>query len=122
MSVKFAFSIVVGTLAFMALYCSYTSFVSAETISHCFTIGARFMCVYVFDSVKPPIVQVANCDSNAENCEITFTREVAETPDVKDAIKDAQITKFGKELSSDSSETMTDNSPKLNTVPPSLAK
>lgn len=109
MDSKSAIFVAVGSLLVMAIYSPIMNFVSAETVSHCFTIGERYICYYVFDVVKPPAIAVANCDSQGTNCQITWVQQAVETPDVKDAIKNAQIANFGRELSPDVAENSADD-------------
>lgn len=109
MDTKFTIFILLVSVLTTAAFTSTINFVSAETISHCFTIGDRYICYYVFDVVKPPAIAVANCDSQGTNCQITWVQQVAETPDVKDAIKNAQIANFGRELSPDVAENSADD-------------
>jgi hypothetical protein len=58
----------------------------------------------VFDEVKPPAIAVTNCDSDGTNCTVTWVQKVSETPDAKNAIKQAQIAKFGGQLSPDAAK------------------
>jgi hypothetical protein len=96
MNAKFAIFLVIGTLVVMALYCSSTNFVSAET--NCYTSGEKYVCIFTTDSVKPPAKAVVFCDKDGKNCTVTWLSKVkVVTPEVNNAIKNAQIANLARD-------------------------
>jgi len=88
MDLKYAIFIVIGTLVVVALFYSSTNFVSAET--NCYTFGQNYVCI--FTSVDPPAKALIWCDEHGQNCTVTWSsKDNVVTPEVKNAIKNAQI-------------------------------
>jgi len=88
MDLKYAIFIVIGTLVVIALCQSSTNFVSAET--NCYTFGQNYVCI--FTSVDPPAKALIWCDEHGQNCTVTWSsKDNVVTPEVKNAIKNAQI-------------------------------
>ena len=102
----------------MALYCSSTNFVSATT--NCYTSGEHYVCIFTADSVKPPVQAFLYCDKDGKNCTITWLDKVNPvTPEVKNAIKNAQVANLAKgNVEGSNSESTINNPPKLNNGPP----
>jgi hypothetical protein len=111
MNAKFAIFIVIGTLVVTALYCSSTNFVSATT--NCYTSGEHYVCIFTADSVKPPVQAFLYCDKDGKNCTITWLDKVNPvTPEVKNAIKNAQVANLAKgNVEGSNSESTINNSP-----------
>ena len=98
MHTNFAIFTAMGSLIVVALYCSSANFVSATT-TNCYTIGDRYICVHVFDVVKPPAIAVVNCDKDGKNCDVSWVdKQTVVTPDAKNAIKNSEIAKFGRDV------------------------
>ena len=100
---KFTIFILLVTVLTTAVFASTINFVSASTTT-CFHFGGRYLCYFVFDEVKPPAIAVTNCDNDGTNCTVTWVQQVNVTPDAKNAIKQAQVTKFGGQLSPDAAK------------------
>jgi len=84
----------------MAIFSSSSNFVSAET--NCYTIGEHFVCI--FTSGDPPAKALIWCDEHGKNCTITWaTKENPATPEVMNAIKNAQMAQLSPESQSRSS-------------------
>jgi len=95
MNTKFAIFIVISTLVVMALYCSPTNFISAET--NCYTIGEHYVCIFTSNAVQPPAKALVFCDKDGKNCTVTWASKVNPvTPDVKNAITNAQTALLAK--------------------------
>ena len=75
LNVRFVFFIM-GALFVIAFCCSSTNFVSAET--NCYTSGERWVCV--FTSTDPPAKAVVFCDTNGNNCTVTWLDKVNVVP------------------------------------------
>ena len=96
----------------MALYSSSTNFVSAET--NCYTIGEHFVCI--FTNADPPAKALVFCDKDGKNCTVTWaSKENPVTPEVKNAIKNAQTAAQTANLSP---ESQTTNSPDMKSNSP----
>ena len=103
---KYVVFVVIGALAAIIIYISSTNFVSAET--SCYTSGEKWVCVFTSDD--PPTKAVVFCDKDGKNCTVTWlSNEKPPTPDVKNAIKNAQIANLAGELSPDSAVNSTGN-------------
>jgi hypothetical protein len=120
---KFTIFILLASVLTTAVFASTINFVSASTTT-CFHFGGRYLCYFVFDEVKPPAIAVTNCDNDGTNCTVTWVQKVNVTPDAKDAIEEAQIAKFGGELSPDAADNSANDknstSPKSLKIPPKL--
>ena len=85
----------------MALYSSSTNFVSAEI--NCYTSGEHYICI--FTSEDPPAKAISYCDKDGKNCTVTWLDKVnVVTPEVKNAIKNAQIASLARDNVTDSND------------------
>ena len=115
MNDKFAI-IIIGALSIVTSYWLFANFVSAET--NCYQWGDKNICIFTSDD--PPAKALVFCDKDGKNCTVTWSQETVVTPDVKNAIKKAEVSKFGSELSPDSATNPTND--KNSTFPKHLNK
>jgi hypothetical protein len=112
MNAKFAMFILIGTLVVMALYCSSTNFVSAET--RCYISGEKRVCITTIDQplptqsnrdILPTAKALVLCDKDGTNCTVHWLDKVSVvTPEVKNAIKNAQIANLARDNVSDGND------------------
>lgn len=84
----------------MALYSSSINFVSAET--NCYTFGEHYVCIFTSESTNTKALVF--CDKDGKKCTVTWSSKVnVVTPEVKNAIKNAQTASLAKGNVTDSS-------------------
>lgn len=94
MDPKIAIYIITASILTMAVYSSSTNFVSAAPETNCYTFGEHYVCIYTSNNVNAPASALISCDKDGKNCTVTWLSKAnVVTPEVKTAIKNAQISR-----------------------------